>query len=324
MLYCNRFGQMKLTTEEAIPIFVVLRQITVKRGKSVKRKICAILICIFVFCTGMAVPESIEQEYGDGTRNIVKTYTLSPGEDPMLLIEKEPFEQGGYRYNYAGMTKKEQVERHTKFVQEKRSFETDTNQLEEILPDIPGSIPYDAEGYKGDLILDPSSIQTEAAGYASSPFTVSDTRTYTDLAYNDPSFIPPSVEKDGMTLSLTEISWQGQGGTGANGSLIPTSYTATAHYSATGSRQYATGYVTTALYTGEAVLEDMEILYTLTYTGNPVPLPADNRPDILIVCLLFFVVLFAIVTLCIVIAKYVKQKRKSSSASIEKQMKKGD
>ena len=116
MLYCNRFGQMKLTTEEAIPIFVVLRQITVKRGKSVKRKICAILICIFVFCTGMAVPESIEQEYGDGTRNIVKTYTLSPGEDPMLLIEKEPFEQGGYRYNYAGMTKKEQVERHTKFV----------------------------------------------------------------------------------------------------------------------------------------------------------------------------------------------------------------
>src|SRR5699024_6700690 len=103
--------------------------------------------------------------------------------------------------------------------------------------------------------------------------------TYTNLAYNDPSLIPQAVEKKGLTLALTGVTWHGEGGTGANGSLIPTSYTATANYSGTGSTRYATGYLTTADYAGtvtKAVTE--KILYGVEYRGTPIPEP-EPEPE---------------------------------------------
>ena len=143
-----------------------------------------------------------------------------------------------------------------------------------------GSIPYEADGYTGTLTLLPASIHTEAKGYATRSYTVSDTRTYTDLAYNDPSLIPQAVEKNGLTLALTGVTWHGEGGTGANGSLIPTSYTVTASYSGTGSTRYATGYLTTADYAGtvtKAVTE--KILYEVEYRGAPIPEPEPEPQE---------------------------------------------
>ena len=59
--------------------------------------------------------------------------------------------------------------------------------------------------------------------------------------------------------------------------MIPTSYTATASYSAVGSRSYATGYITTARYSGDVTLTTEDILYTLTYSGEPIPPPEPDR-----------------------------------------------
>lgn len=225
---------------------------------------------ILALCGMTAVPDSVETLKKGDKVEIVKIYHLSPDEDPSILIE-EPFEQDGYEYQYQSMVKEETINQQSKLAEKELTFSTDTNKLEEILPDIPGSIPYDGkDGYEGNLVLNPSSIQTEAEGYASSSYTVSDTRTYTNLPYNDKSLIPQTVEKNGMTLTLAGVSWQGEGGTGANGSLIPTSYTATASYSAVGSRSYATGYITTARYSGDVTLTTEDILYTLTYSGEPI------------------------------------------------------
>lgn len=232
---------------------------------------------ILALCGMTAVPEDVETRQNGEKMEIIKVYHLSPEEDPQLLIE-EPFEQDGYEYQYQSMVKEETINQQSKLAEKELTFSTDTNKLEEILPDIPGSIPYDGEDeYEGNLVLNPSSIQTEAEGYASSSYTVSDTRTYTNLPYNDKSLIPQTVEKNGMTLTLAGVSWQGVGGTGANGSLIPTSYTATASYSAVGSRSYATGYITTARYSGDVTLTTEDILYTLTYSGEPIPPPEPDR-----------------------------------------------
>ena len=83
--------------------------------------------------------------------------------------------------------------------------------------------------------------------------------------------MPTTVVKNGATLSLTNITWSTTG-TGLYGdALLPTSYTATATYSAAGSRQVATGYVTTANYTGEITAEGVQsVRYTVTYLGEPV------------------------------------------------------
>ena len=237
-----------------------------------------ISMVVMLFCGMTAVPKDVlTLADGETGKEIIKVYELSPGEDPQALIE-EPFEQDGYEYQYQSMVKEETINQQSKLAEKELTFSTDTNKLEEILPDIPGSIPYDGEDeYEGNLVLNPSSIQTEAEGYASSSYTVSDTRTYTNLPYNDKSLIPQTVEKNGMTLTLANVSWQGEGGTGANGSLIPTSYTATASYSAVGSRSYATGYITTARYSGDVTLTTEDILYTLTYSGEPIPPPEPDR-----------------------------------------------
>ncbi|MEF2795257.1 MAG: hypothetical protein U0N62_07260 [Hydrogeniiclostridium sp.] len=265
-----------------------------------------IFLCV---CCGMKVPDSVEEKQKGDEVEIVKTYTLSPDEDPELLIE-EPFEQDGFTYTYESMVQSEEVHEQSKLAEKTLTFETDTDSLEDILPDIPGSVSYDGEdGYEGELILNTSSISTEAAGYATSSYTVSDTKTYTDLAYNDPSLIPQTVQKSGMTLSLSSVSWQGDGGTGANGTLIPTSYTATAYYSAVGSRTYATGYVTTARYSGDVTMTEKQITYTVTYAGSPivfedeqeVPEPVQNN-TLQIVLLILGIVIAAAVIAYIVIS----------------------
>ena len=264
-------------------------------------------------CGMTAVPEDVETRQDGEKMEIIKVYHLSPEEDPQLLIE-EPFEQDGYEYQYESMVKEEETTENKKLAEKTITLETDTNDLEAILQQVEGSIPYDeGDGYTGTLTLDPSSIKTEAAGYATSSYTVSDTRTYTDLAYNDSSLIPQTVQKNGMTLSLSSVSWQGQGGTGANGSLIPTSYTATAYYSGVGSRTYATGYVTEAKYSGEVTQTETENIYTLTYSGKliPPPEPEEEEPDWTMLGFLAAGVTVALILIAVVLASFIREIRKN-------------
>ena len=238
-------------------------------------KLYALLVCVMTFCTGMAVPAAVEEHGG----SIIKTYELAPEESPQLLIE-EPFERDGFLYKYDGLTQEPVSKTESKSVSQTVTVESGSAKTEENLALLAGSIPYEADGYTGTLTLLPASIHTEAKGYATRSYTVSDTRTYTNLAYNDPSLIPQAVEKNGLTLALTGVTWHGEGGTGANGSLIPTSYTATASYSGTGSTRYATGYLTTADYAGTVTKTVTEkILYEVEYRGTPIPEPEPEPQE---------------------------------------------
>lgn len=283
-----------------------------------KRVPMVMLFALVLFCCcGMKVPDSVEEKQKGDEVEIVKTYTLSPDEDPELLIE-EPFEQDGFTYTYESMVQSETVHEQSKLAEKALTFETDTDSLEDILPDIPGSVSYDGEdGYEGELILNTSSISTEAAGYATSSYTVSDTKTYTDLAYNDPSLVPQTVQKNGMTLSLSSVSWQGDGGTGANGTLIPMSYTATAYYSAVGSKTYATGYLTTARYSGDVTLRERQITYTVTYAGTPIVFeeeqetPEPVQDNTLQMVLLTLGILIAAAVIAFIILSIIRDRRRS-------------
>ena len=228
-------------------------------------------------CCAMIVPDAVVRTETDGVREIVETYSLPADEDPETIL-KDTFEQDGYLYTFQEIVKAESADTQSRNAEKTMEFETKTNKLEDILPDIPGSIPYDeGDGFVGELSLDTASITTKAKGYAKNSYTVSDTRVYTGLAYNDPSLIPQTVTKNGLTLNLAGVTWQGEGGTGANGSLIPSQYTATASYSTTASSTYATGYITTARYTGEVKLTTSTMTYTVTYKGTPVPAESEEK-----------------------------------------------
>lgn len=243
-----------------------------------KKLFCAVLMCACVLCTGMAVPTETRQESTPGGDQLItKMYELSPEEDPKSLIE-EDFEQDGFLFQYRGMTKEDVSHTESKTVTQAVTVESQSGNTEENLDLLEGSIPYDSGGFTGTLTLVPSSVKTEAAGYETRSYTVSDTRIYADLAYNDPSLGPQTIEKGGLTLRLSGVTWQGQGGTGANGSLIPTSYTATASYSGTGSTRYAAGYLTEADYSGVVTKDGIEkVIYTVSYSGSPIEKPEPEQ-----------------------------------------------
>lgn len=237
------------------------------------------LLCILTVSASAAyIPENVVSENRDGRQLIVKTYSLPPDADPSELVE-EPFEVEGYAYHHLETVKEEQLFEDSKFQTETVTLETDTNDLATILEQLAPTVEYSKDGYSGTLTLDHTSLQTEAAGYTTKYYTITDTKQFTGLDRNDPSYVPTTTVKNGSTLKLSDISWTVTGTGLADDTLVPTSYTATATYTATGSRSVATGYVTTASYTGEVTAEGVEaVKYTVTYLGSPVGLLDGFNP----------------------------------------------
>ena len=124
-----------------------------------KTKLCALLVCVMTFCTGMAVPAAVEEHGG----SIIKTYELAPEESPQLLIE-EPFERDGFLYEYDGMTQEPVSNTESKSVSQTVTVESGNAKTEENLVLLAGSIPYEADGYTGTLtLLPPPSIRRQRA-----------------------------------------------------------------------------------------------------------------------------------------------------------------
>lgn len=226
-------------------------------------------------------PTSTEMVEINGVPTLTKTFELSPEVDPALLRE-EPFSQDGYWYRYQRMDKSDQETTDTLPVEETVTVEAPSSELADVIDQFPATRAYSKDGYTGELLLDVQSIKVEATGYStvtdSYPHTV--TKTY-ELAYNDRSLVPESVQSDGLTLPLTNLSWSEAAN--VEDSDVPASWTATATYSKTTytNRQVADGYQATAVYKGEAAKTGIgSVIYTVTYTGSKIPVLPGLNPDI--------------------------------------------
>ena len=227
------------------------------------------LLCLLSLPVSAAyIPESSVTENRDGRQLIIKTYQLSPEDDPSELVD-EPFDLEGYHYEHLETVKEDQTFHDSKAHTETVTVTTSSDSLAAILEQLAPTMEYSKDGYSGVLTLDHTTLQTEAAGYTTKYYTITDTKQFTGLPRNDPSYVPTTTVKDGKTLSLSNISWAVTGTGLADDTLVPTSYTATATYQATGSRSAATGYITTATYTGEITSEGIgSVQYTVTYLGT--------------------------------------------------------
>jgi len=240
------------------------------------RRLIIILITAFAITINAAalhVPDIDVSENRDGRQLIIKTFSLLPSEDPEALIE-EPFRREGFDYSFVSIVKYEKLFESKETHSETVTVETASDDLGEILGALDALIPYDDGTYSGKLALDHTTLRTEATGYSTRNYTVSDTKTYEGLDRNDPNFIPRTTVKNGVTLALQNIDWAPQGTAISGDSLVVTQYMATASYSAGTSRRVADGYVTTAVYSGEIVSSGIDsIVYTVTYIGEPIPSP---------------------------------------------------
>jgi hypothetical protein len=241
-----------------------------------KKHLIIAILTLAVLTTNAAaifVPDSEVSENRDGRQQIVKTYALTPDNSPDALIE-EPFERGGYTYTFASITKAEKSYEDKRLQSETVTVNTAKSDLGTVLDALAPTLAYDSGGYSGTLTLDHTSIVTEATGYSSYSYTVTDSKTYDNLDRNDPDYIPQTTVKDGRTLTLSDVSWSVQG-SGASGDVyVPTTYVAVATYSGSASGKTADGYVTTATYSGEVATSGVKsIVYTVTYYGEPVVVP---------------------------------------------------
>lgn len=226
-------------------------------------------------------PVSTELVEINGVPTLTKTFELAPDVDPALLRE-EPFSQDGYWYRYQRMDKSDQEITDEKEAEETVTVDAPSGELADVIDQFPATRQYSKDGYTGELLLDVQSITVEATGYStvtdSHPHTV--TKTY-ELAYNDRSLVPETVQADGLTLPLTDLSWSEA--ENVEDSDVPASWTATATYSKTTytTREVADGYQATATYKGEVSKTGVgSVIYTVTYTGSKIPVLPGLDPDI--------------------------------------------
>ena len=231
-----------------------------------------ICICLAAALTANAfaleVPSETVVQNLNGSQQVIKTYTLSPEADPQELIE-DPFILGEYLYTFADIIKTENQVEDAKQQTETVTVETAKDDLDVILEQLSPTIDYDDGQYSGTLALDHTSIRTEAIGYTTQSYTVTETKTIGPVDRNDMSYVPAAVVKDGRTLSLSNVEWQVTGTELVGAALIPSSYQAVATYSGKAYYSAATGYITTATYVGEISHEGVEsVTYQLTYLGT--------------------------------------------------------
>lgn len=229
-----------------------------------KAILCVLLtLAMSVNAFALEVPTDTVVQNLNGSQQAIKTYTIPPDQDPATLIE-EPFELEGFLYTFANIVKTENPVEETKVHTEIITIETAKKDLSVVLENLEPTIEYDDGVFKGRLALDHTSIVTEAAGYTTKSYTVTETKTIGQLDRNDMSYVPATTVKDGRTLTLANVEWQVTGTDLVGEALMPSSYQAIATYSAKASYNAATGYITTAEYVGDVTHEGIESILGIT------------------------------------------------------------
>ena len=229
-----------------------------------KKAILCVLLTLSMSVSAFAleVPTGTVVQNLNGSQQVIKTFTIPADQDPQSLIE-QPFELEGYLYTFTNIVKKENAVEESRPHTEIITVETDKNDLALILQQLKPIVEYDDGVFRGTLALDHTTINTQASGYVPKSYTVSEVKTIGQLDRNDMSYVPSTTVKNGRTLNLANVEWQVTGTDLVGEALVPSSYQAVATY------QAATGYVTTAEYTGEVTHEGVEsITYVLTYLGT--------------------------------------------------------
>ncbi len=185
----------------------------------------------------------------DGTE-IRKFYDLSPEDDP-FGIPRSDFEQDGFYYTMTDLLKQELPENESRLHTETVTLDSPSKDMASVLALLPQEKEFITEdGLAGTLTLRLETVQVEVSGYGSTTKEVSAARTYPNLAGQDTSYIPKTIEDNGRTLTLQNITWQTDNTGSLDGYALGERYTAVATYTGSATSSYVKGYTVTADYTG--------------------------------------------------------------------------
>ena len=185
----------------------------------------------------------------DGTE-IRKVYDLGPEEDP-AGIPRSDFQQDGVRYTLVDLLKQELPENESRQHVEAVTLESKNKDMASVLELLPQQREFVTDdGLSGTLTLQLDTVQVDVSGYGSSTRAVNVTRSYPNLAGQDTSYIPKTIQDGGRTLTLQDISWQTDNTASLDGYAMGDRFTAVATYSGSATSSYVKGYTVTANYAG--------------------------------------------------------------------------
>lgn len=215
-----------------------------------------------------AYPAEVRASEENGVYRLEKVYYLTAKDDP-ATIPTADFEREGHTYTLLDLLKNDQTETDTREHIEVVTLESKTKDMAKILKMLEPKLEVKTEdGYEGVLSLDHTTIQVEAVGYGTSSRTVTAERTYPNLSDADVSLVPKSVNENGRTLTLADVSWQEAAVDPTDGYDIPIRYTAVASYTGTATSKYATGYTVTADYKGDVTRTSCDtVVYTAVFSS---------------------------------------------------------
>ena len=232
--------------------------------------ICFILGSSFTLSAFATEPVEVKKSTVDNLQMIEKIYVL-PITDDGSTIPTDNFKEDDIEYAFSELVKadnsKEEFKEHTEEV----SFPVKTDNTETVISLFAPTLDISMEdGFAGTLVLDYSTLKMESAGYGTQSYTVSESRNYPNLHSADTALVPKTINKDGSTLNLTDISWQSAASDNIDGQDLAVRYTAHATYSGTGTKTYTKGYTATAQYKGEVKkITNDTVVYTAVFKEVP-------------------------------------------------------
>ena len=239
--------------------------------------ICILLLLVVAFnVTAAKAPLPIEvfEDTSGNLKTITKVYEFESSETDES-IPKKNFTQDGVEYALREIIEEGNREEDIKEYSQTVSVPTQTNNTEKVIASLAPVLEVTTEDeYYGVLELDYTTLKVEASGYGKQSYTITESRSYPNLMDADTSLVPKTINKDGATLNLTNISWKSAASDNIDGYDLAVRYTAIATYSGTGTKTYTKGYTATAEYKGEVkkVVND-----TVTYTAVFTEVSKDNH-----------------------------------------------
>ena len=220
---------------------------------------------ILLALTTMSVPI-----FADDLQTIEKVYILS-SEFATDGIPTKPFTEDGIEYVFDEFHFSDNISELTRHHTETVSVKTNTVNAEKVMALFEPTMNVTTDdGFTGTLAFDYSTLEIETAGYASYKVDVTEERSYPNLASADTSLVPKTIDKDGVTLILTDIKWSSTAGITVDGVNIDTRYTAAAMYSGTDTKTYVSAYTASADYVGELTKTVRDsVTCTAVFVENP-------------------------------------------------------
>lgn len=303
-----------------------------------KRKLIilvGILILVFninVYADEIIPNDVIRNELSSGAKQIVKIYDLAPEQE--LQVDISDFSEDEDDYHYINTESNEIIETDDKEISHAIELETSSNDANYILSKLDETIDYTTDDeYMGTLTLDKESINTEVKGYSTSSYLTYENRSYPNLPTNDVAYIPKSLNANGYTYTLDNVTWEFN----AVGSIAPNTYTANTTYVRTATSTNPTGYITTANYKGTGTKTTKDVVeYKVIYQTDAIQVEQtvdtqennnETNAHISFVGYMFSI-LFAIILIIILILLYFKflhskVKERLEDRKIQKEIEKG-